>query len=1120
MTNKNADINITKTARIWEETVTIPTYSVPPPDPNPMFFENRVNQGASGRVYPNPFSDRVNHEEKSDREYQAVFLENEYIQLMVLPRFGGRIHAALDKTNNYDFIYRQHVIKPALIGLFGFWLSGGMEFNWPLHHRPSTFLPVEYTLEEGQDGSVTVWLSEHEPMNRMKGMVGVCVYPDRALFELKVQLFNRTPLPQPFLWWVNTAVHVNDDYQLIFPPDVESVAFHSRAYMAEYPVAQQKYAGLDWTAGVDISWPKNVAEASSYFANPSKFEFFGGYDHGKKGGIIHVASRHISPGKKLFTWGTGDFGTGWQESLTDNDGPYVELMASAYSDNQPDFTWIQPYETKTFSQIWYPIQEISGVKNANSQIAVNLEQDFVGVCATEAFSNLRVLLTSREEIVYDQHVDLAPGEPLLLLAEDLDQIDQPVTELKILDSQGNELISYAPTMPKNKSLPDTAKPPPLPHQIDSLEELFLTGLHVEQYLHFTLDPAPYWERALELDPGDYRSNNALGRLHLRRGDFTGAAEFFHKAIQTLTRYNFNPYDGEPHYNLGLAFAYQGRYDEAYDHFNKATWAYAMRASAYFAMAQIDIRSGEYLKAIEHLDRALVTNAHNNKARALKVVALRKLGKPEQANQIVNEILKFDPLDHWAHCELMLLANNSADLTRILRGDVQNYLDLAFDYAGAGLYAEASELLLDYYQSDPPLSAGQFPDLEKNGSSEHPPGKYIYPMIYYAIGYFAAQMGNPEAALDWYRQASGQPSDFCFPVRLEEQVVLEAALKANPSDERAAYYLGNLYYDKNRYEKAIAVWQTSTQQAPDFAIPWRNLGLALYNKRGDKYGAKQCYDQARAVNPDDPRLLMEMDQLLQRLGSSPSERLAKLEESAALVNQRDDLSLTMAELCSQTGQPEKALKIIASRNFHAWEGGEGGAVGQYALAHVVLMQTALDAGDLQLALEHFRAVENPPDNLGIDHGLSLYKALAWFIAGETLAKLGDPESAAVYYQKVIDTETKASLWEVQTPLAYYAALSLRALGQESVSEEKLRELQAFAQKKLDSNDQGGFYTSKPATIVFDDDQKLETETHGQVLLGLAYLGQGKSQAAAARFKAVLDIDPHNWWAHLHLSNIGI
>jgi hypothetical protein len=201
-------------------------------------------------------------------------------------------------------------------------------------------------------------MSEHEPMNRMKEIVGLCLYPDKALFELKVQLFNRTPLPQPFLWWVNTAVHVNENYQLIFPPDVESVTFHSRAFMAEYPVARQIYAGLDWTMGVDISWPKNVTEATSYFANPSAFDFFGGYDHGKRGGIIHVADHHTSPGKKMFTWGTGDFGTSWQKTLTDEDGDYIELMASAYSDNQPDFTWLQPYETKTFSQIFYPIQAI------------------------------------------------------------------------------------------------------------------------------------------------------------------------------------------------------------------------------------------------------------------------------------------------------------------------------------------------------------------------------------------------------------------------------------------------------------------------------------------------------------------------------------------------------------------------------------------------------------------------------------------------------------------------------------------------------------------------------------------------------------------------------------------
>src|SRR3972149_2871101 len=176
----NSPASSTYRVHIWEESIVLPTYPPPLPDPNPMFFEKRVNQGASGRVYPNPFTDHVNHETKVDQAYQAVFLENEYIQIMVIPQFGGRVHAALDKTNDYDFVYRHHVVRPGLIGLFGSWLSGGMEFNWPLHHRPSTFMPVKYTIEKGEDGSATVWLSEHEPVNRMKGMVGACVYPGKA----------------------------------------------------------------------------------------------------------------------------------------------------------------------------------------------------------------------------------------------------------------------------------------------------------------------------------------------------------------------------------------------------------------------------------------------------------------------------------------------------------------------------------------------------------------------------------------------------------------------------------------------------------------------------------------------------------------------------------------------------------------------------------------------------------------------------------------------------------------------------------------------------------------------------------------------------------------------------
>src|SRR5215217_4415514 len=181
----------------WHEPVVIRTYPELPPDANPMFLERRVYQGSSSRVYPNAFTDRGS-DEAVDRAWQAVHLENEYVRLMILPEIGGRIHVGQDLTNGYDFFYRQNVIKPALVGLLGPWISGGVEFNWPQHHRPSTFMPVDWSIEEHADGSVTAWCSEHEPMNRMKGMHGVTLHPGSSVVEVRVRLFNRTPYPQTF----------------------------------------------------------------------------------------------------------------------------------------------------------------------------------------------------------------------------------------------------------------------------------------------------------------------------------------------------------------------------------------------------------------------------------------------------------------------------------------------------------------------------------------------------------------------------------------------------------------------------------------------------------------------------------------------------------------------------------------------------------------------------------------------------------------------------------------------------------------------------------------------------------------------------------------------------------
>ena len=200
--------------KIWEESLKIPTYRVEKPDPNPLFYTSRAYQGAQGHVYPYPMLDKLT-DIREDIAYKAVFLENKYVQIMVLPELGGRIFSAVDRTNNYNFFYRQHVIKPALIGMLGARISGGVEWNVPHHHRATTFMPVDYTTQENHDGSKTIWVGEIELRHRMKWIIGLTLYPDKSYLEATVKIFNRTPFAHSFLYWANVAAHANPAYQVI-----------------------------------------------------------------------------------------------------------------------------------------------------------------------------------------------------------------------------------------------------------------------------------------------------------------------------------------------------------------------------------------------------------------------------------------------------------------------------------------------------------------------------------------------------------------------------------------------------------------------------------------------------------------------------------------------------------------------------------------------------------------------------------------------------------------------------------------------------------------------------------------------------------------------------------------
>ena len=384
---------------VWEESVVIPTYGVGKPDPNPMFLEKRVYQGSSGKVYPLPVIDKI-YDEKVDQTYRAVWLENDYLRVMILPELGGRVQRAYDKTNGYDFVYYNEVIKPALVGLVGPWISGGIEFNWPQHHRPSTFMPVDHTIAENPDGSKTVRVSEVDRMYGTKGMASFTLHPGRAYLEIRGQLYNPTSLPQTFLWWANPAVAVNDNTQSIFPPDVHAVMDHGKRAVSRFPIATGTYYKYDYGAGVDISRYKNIPVPTSYMAYHSDYNFVGGYDYGVEAGVLHIADHHVSPGKKQWTWGCGDFGQAWDRNLTDENGPYIELMTGMYTDNQPDFTWLKPYEEKTFTQAFMPYKKVGAVKNASLDAALGLEVENgaarVCVYATSVREDAVVRLTAGE----------------------------------------------------------------------------------------------------------------------------------------------------------------------------------------------------------------------------------------------------------------------------------------------------------------------------------------------------------------------------------------------------------------------------------------------------------------------------------------------------------------------------------------------------------------------------------------------------------------------------------------------------------------------------------------------------------------------------------------------------
>ncbi|MDO5292046.1 MAG: DUF5107 domain-containing protein [bacterium] len=1077
------------TVKIWEEEVLIPTYEVGEPDKNPMFLENRVYQGSSGKVYPYPTTEKISHEKK-DKLWHAVYLENEYLKVMILPELGGRIQRAFDKTNNYDFVYYNHVIKPALVGLAGPWISGGIEFNWPQHHRPTTYMPVDHMIEEHEDGSKTLLINDVDQMYGTKGIASFTLYPGKAYIEIQGQLYNRTAMPQTFLWWANPAVPVNDHTQSIFPPDVHNVYDHGKRDVSRFPIAKGVYYKHDYSEGVDISRYKNIPVPTSYMAETSKYDFVGGYDYKKEAGLLHVADHHVSPGKKQWTWGCGEFGKAWDRNLTDEDGPYIELMTGVYTENQPDFSWLKPFEEKTFKQYFMPYKKVGAVKNATIHAALNVEIEkhavVVTAYGTELYDHAELIIKNAKKAVYRETCRLSPVDIIQRTVKTMVVNAQDICVSIISD--GELLVEYQPEQEKIPELAKPAEPAKEPEEIMTNEELFLMAQHIEQHRHATYLPDPYYLEGLKRDPGDSRINTAYGLLLLRRGDFISAEKHFKTAIKRITWRSPNPYNSEPYYNLGVALFYQEKQEEAYDAFYKATWSSEQQEMSFYYLAAIEAQRNNYESALELVEKGLVKNTHNSKARGLKTAILRKLGKKEEAKNWIKETLNIDPFDYLSRFELAGLTDCKeeiiSEINQLMRGFQEAYLQVARDYAEAGLYEEAIAIL------------GQC--------------KAGYPMLSYYKAYYLKKLGRTEESNEVYKKADACSPLYCFPNKLEDIAVLNEAVVQFQEGAKAYYYLGCLYYDKLQFEKAISLWEKSVELDASFPTAHRNLALAYYNKQKEPQKAKIELEKAFSLDETDARIFLELDQLYKKLGVAVTKRLRNYESHLNIVKKRDDVMLEYVTLYNMAGMYHKAYDTIMSHKFRPWEGAEGRISGQYKIA---LVEQAKE----EIAQENYKTAETLlckaliyPENLGEGRLEGTKDNHIYYYLGVVKQALGDQEEAVKCYEKAElgENEPAGAMYYYDQPadMLLYKGLAKKELKKTKEAYSCFNKLMDYGERHLNEEVKKDYFAvSLPDFLIFEDDMEKRNKAHCYYLMGLASIGLQEKEKAAEYFDLALQYD---------------
>jgi tetratricopeptide (TPR) repeat protein len=416
------------------------------------------------------------------------------------------------------------------------------------------------------------------------------------------------------------------------------------------------------------------------------------------------------------------------------------------------------------------------------------------------------------------------------------------------------------------------------------------------------------------------------------------------------------------------------------------------------------------------------------------------------------------------------------------------LDLAINLSRAGFFAEALHIL------------DEMPVEPFSGAPA---------LAHYYRGYFRQALGDASSAAKHFAEAASGSIDYCFPARVEEIVILQSAMRASPTDAHAPYLLGTLYYDRGRRAEAIEMWEKAAAIKLHDAMTWRNLGIAYFNHRRDFSAARDAYERAWEYGSGDARLLFERDQLSKRLGVAPEKRLVELQKYPQLVVSRDDLSVELCELLNLAGRHDEALRILNSRQFQPWEGGEGLALSQFVHTNLALGKMALKSEHPETARRHFAQALKSPPNLGETKHILANRSDVYYWLGVACRAVCDESTARKYL--LIAAQARGDFQEMSvrqySEMTYFSTVAMQRLGRGAEAERLFKELLAYAKTLAATEPKIDYFaTSLPAMLLFEDDLAERQQIHAMFLEAQAQIGFEEHDLAKDLLREILRRDP--------------